>query len=53
VPVFNFVGIAPDRADDHAVVGSKGRAAPDIDDNRRGGRADRAVQILRGNRRRL
>jgi hypothetical protein len=31
-----------DRADDHAVVGSKGDAAADIDDNRRG-RAERCI----------
>src|SRR2546421_12622125 len=52
-PVLKFVGISPDSADDHPIVGSEGRAAADIDENGCGGRADRGIQILRGNRRGL
>jgi hypothetical protein len=49
----NFVGIAPDRADDHSGIGGKGPTAADIDENGRGGRADHTVQIQGGNRRGL
>jgi hypothetical protein len=36
----NFVRVSSDRADDHPVVGSEGRAAADIDENRRAGRTE-------------
>jgi len=52
-PVLNFVGISSDRADDHPVVGSERRAAAYINENGRAGRADSAIQILKGNRRGL
>jgi len=48
-PVLDFLGISSDRADDHSVVGSKGRTTANIDDDRCDGSADRAVQIRSGN----
>jgi hypothetical protein len=45
----NFFRIPSDRANDHPVVGSKGRVTADIDDDRCDGGADRPIQILSGN----
>jgi hypothetical protein len=52
-PVWDFVGISPDRADDYPVVSSERRLAANIDDDRCDSRTDRPVQILSRDRSRL
>jgi hypothetical protein len=49
-PVLDCFGILSDRADDHPIIGSERRTAADIDDDRCDGSADRAIQILSGDR---
>ena len=44
-PALNRLGITPDRANDHTVVGSKGSVAANIDHDRRRGRTNRTVQV--------
>ena len=43
-PALNVLRIAPDRADDHTVIGAKGRVAANIDDDRRRSGAYRTVE---------
>jgi hypothetical protein len=49
MPVLKRVGITPVCADGHPIVGAKRRSVADINENRRGGGTNRAIQFDRGN----